>query len=333
MFIAAGQISAAQPHEQTAVNIEFDSPSGCSSVDAFYEGVHGRTDRVRWATEGESAVQIRIRLFRAGPKIKGELRLSDQEGEKETRKVDGATCDEVVEALSLTVTLALDPSALVATSRNVAPSSGATGNLPTQSGPMQPGQPGQRPPNAPGNGRERLQHSASDQTELGAQMMVASLISPGVSIGPAVEGRYIVPKSTWSSWSIGLKLFHLQNDFLKTAEHGAFGLTALAFELCPLRFSATYRVDLAMCAPITGGWLRATGLAVSHTYTVGRSWWSVGLQSASSLMLADGLRLELSVGADAPLIHREFTVNEPSEPIAHSRWLVFQGALGLAYRF
>ncbi len=323
LLVAAGQLSATPAAEPTAIRIEFDAPSGCSTADAFYEGVHARTDRVRWAVEGETAVQIRIRLYRAATtKIRGELRLSDQEGEKETRTVDGSTCDEVVEALALTVTLALDPSALL-TGKNPKPAaddSAATWVA--------------VPPPAPTAPPARMAEPVrASHWEISADMMAASIISPGFSMGPALGARFLTPGSGFGSWVFGATLLHVQSDFLRSTERGAFSLTGLELALCPMRVDVTSDLDVALCAAMTSGWLRASGLDVSHAITVDRSWWSAGLRGTSSMRLAGGLRLEMRIGADVPLIRREFTVNEPAEPFAESPWLAFQGVLGFAYRF
>jgi hypothetical protein len=320
LFVAAGQLSATPAAEPTAIRIEFDAPSGCSTADAFYEGVRARTDRVRWAVEEETAVQIRIRLHRTATKIRGELRLSDQEGEKETRTVDGSTCDEVVEALALTVTLALDPSALLA-GKNSKPAQG--GSAAEQVSVRPPAAPPARLPEPP----------RVSQWEISADMMAASVMSPGTSVGPALGARFITPGSGLGSWVFGVTLLHVQSDFLRGAQRGVFSLTGLELALCPMRADVNSKLDLALCAAMTGGWLRASALAVSHANTVDRSWWSVGLRGTSSMRLAGGLRVEMRIGADVPLVRREFTVNEPAEPLAESRWLAFQGALGLAYRF
>ncbi len=324
------------------LRIEFEAPSGCSSVDAFYEGIHGRTDRVRWASEGENAVhvQIRIRLVRAGAKIKGELRLSDQEGEKETRKVNGTTCDEVVEALSLTVTLALDPSALLVATKQSSPGRNApdaSANTPTTP-PTSPAQGQTSPRNGQGlptasNHRAAAAASPSKtQVELGAQMEAQTVVSPGISWGGAVSSRVIMPSPAIGQWSIGMMLMHVQNDFLRTADRGAFGLTALGLDLCPLRRHAFAWLDLEMGAVVSGGWLRASGLAVDHPDSVSRSWWATGLRGSASVALIASLRLELNVGVSVPIIRREFVTSEPDQHVGVTPWVTVQGGLGLAYR-
>ncbi len=49
-----------------------------------------------------------VRLTRAGAKVHGELRISNPGGRSEARRVDGATCAEVVQSLSLTAALAIE---------------------------------------------------------------------------------------------------------------------------------------------------------------------------------------------------------------------------------
>jgi hypothetical protein len=334
VFVAFGQIASGSPREPTPVRIEFEAPSGCSSVDAFFEGVHGRTDRVRWALEGESAVQIRIKLFRAGTKIKGELRLSDQEGEKETRKVDGATCDEVVEALSLTVTLALDPNALLASRKSTEPAaSDANNNGGIRAAPPAsvPSTVGDKIGDQPKTSSQVSASLSGIRSELGAQLVAASVVSRSVSFGGALSFKLIVPSSAIGQWSAGATLLHVQNDLLKSASWAVFSLTALALDVCPLRYGSK-RADAELCGVATGGWLHGSGV-VDHPDSVGRSWWSLGLRAATSMQLVGALRLGLRVGAEAPIFRREFFISEPAQQVGHTPYVAVSGGLGLSLRF
>ncbi len=56
-------------------------------------------------------MRLTVRVTRAGGRVRGELRVNEAGGEAETRRVDGATCAEVVQVLSLTAALAIDPTA------------------------------------------------------------------------------------------------------------------------------------------------------------------------------------------------------------------------------
>ena len=93
------------------VRVEFDAPSGCSDGEAFFTGVLARTRHVHRARPGETAVRLTVHVTRVGGRVHGELRVNEAGGEAETRRVDGATCAEVVQVLSLTAALAIDPTA------------------------------------------------------------------------------------------------------------------------------------------------------------------------------------------------------------------------------
>jgi hypothetical protein len=99
------------PAVSVPIRVEFDAPAGCSDADAFFAGVLARARRVHRARPGETAIRLTIHVSRAGGRVHGELRVNEAGGEAETRRVDGATCAEVVQVLSLTAALAIDPTA------------------------------------------------------------------------------------------------------------------------------------------------------------------------------------------------------------------------------
>lgn len=110
-FLALVALAQTAPAVSVPVRIEFEAPAGCSDADAFLAGVLARTRHVHQARPGESGVRLAIRLTRVGGRVRGELRLTDAGGASETRRVDGGSCAEVVQVLSLTAALAIDPTA------------------------------------------------------------------------------------------------------------------------------------------------------------------------------------------------------------------------------
>jgi hypothetical protein len=110
-FLALVALAQTAPAASVPVRVEFDAPAGCSDADTFLAGVLARARHVHRAGPGETAVRLAIRLTRAGGRVRGELRLTEAGGASETRRVDGASCAEVVQVLSLTAALAIDPTA------------------------------------------------------------------------------------------------------------------------------------------------------------------------------------------------------------------------------
>ncbi len=148
------------PPVSVPVRIEFDAPAGCSDADAFLAGVLARARRVHLARPGETAVRLTIHVTRTGARVHGELRVNEARGEAETRRVDGATCAEVVQVLSLTAALAIDPTAdLLAPPASEkppaappavrAPPPAAASPSPLRTAPAAGGSPVPAPPSAP----------------------------------------------------------------------------------------------------------------------------------------------------------------------------------------
>lgn len=135
-----GAAAAPPRSESIPIRVELDAPPGCSDADAFYLAVLSRVDRARRATPGETGVRLQVRLSRVRNRVEGELRVLDGRGGGDRRTVAGATCEEVVEGLSLTAALALESAGPEAPSRApprpVAPSAGRpAASVPSDSSP------------------------------------------------------------------------------------------------------------------------------------------------------------------------------------------------------
>lgn len=109
LAIVAAVVAAVPPASpaELPVRVVWNAPSGCSGADSFFAAIASRAERVRRADSGQDGARLEVKLARAGTKVHGELRLVTEDGRSDLRKVDGASCDEVAEALSLTAALAL----------------------------------------------------------------------------------------------------------------------------------------------------------------------------------------------------------------------------------
>jgi hypothetical protein len=108
LLIGIALSARAAAADSTPVQVSLEAPAGCSSAREFYDAVRARTGRVHLSPGGGEALALRVVVIRNRGKFQGELRVSDPRGQSSTRKVSGATCEEVVRALSLTAALAVD---------------------------------------------------------------------------------------------------------------------------------------------------------------------------------------------------------------------------------
>jgi hypothetical protein len=107
-LIATAVGAAAPAGRVPMMRVDFDAPAGCGSAEAFRRGVAARLEHAAPSDEVPPA-RIQVRLTRSGDHVVGELRLSHEQAPADTRTVEGATCDEVVDVLALTAALALQP--------------------------------------------------------------------------------------------------------------------------------------------------------------------------------------------------------------------------------
>lgn len=340
VLVAVGISSPAAAVGPIPVNIEYTAPAACSSLDSFYRGVRARTDRVRLASSGETGVQIRVRVFRVGHTIRGELTIGEHQAEDETRRVDGVSCNEVVEALSLTAALAIDPSASLLSKRGAADNDvlgdGPQANVANARIPAIKLGPSSRQSHdsrsSSSNGGDSPL-SQSNHFELSLQALASSYVTHGVMLGPQGGLRLLVPVRPTTRVAAGVEVFQVSNDWFGMADSSRFKITGVALTLCPLQSAFSDWLEIGACASARGGVLKASGLGVSRPQSVERSWWTLGLDALTTLQLYGPWRIELSAGIVAPLIIREFIAGTPGQDVGKTPVMAVQAGFGVAYRF
>ncbi len=314
-LVALGLPAAGSVEAPTPIRVVFDAPADCSTGEAFYQGVRSRTDRVRRAETGETGTELGVRVTKTAGKVHGELLLTGENGESDRRVVDGETCDEVVEALSLTAALALDPTARVSpavVTPPPKPTASATAPCPPPPPPPKP------------SGFELGVHARAS-----AQQVVTPGVSFGGSIGVSASPIASRPTGPW----FGLALGYLGNDLLKEPDDIAAHLTTANLSACPIRPQLGSIFFVSPCALIKGGFLEARGLGVSNPAWVFRTWGSVGAEVVLELDLGAGMSVELAPVVEVPLIKRHFVSGEPPEAIGETPAVSAGASLGIGYHF
>jgi hypothetical protein len=330
--LAAGAAAVAEADAGSKpVAVDFGGPEGCSGASAFFASLRSRTDHVRRAEGAEARTTLQVRLTRERGNVTGELRIIDDRGETDTRKVQGPSCDDVVQALSLTAALALDPTALTAAAPGAPSTNAAENDEPAKPEviPPAPSQPAPVPvaiaPTPPDSSRRPV-----PSFELAISPMALSVLSGSMSPGIAVAVRKNLGKSGVFRPALGLAPTYVRNDVFRSPEDAQITLLGGGATVCPLRFSASI-VTVQPCALVLAGWLRATGRQVTHVATVDRSWLSAGLTVRLAAVLGRGFSVELEGGIAAPLVERSFYVTLPRNIVAKTPVISPMVSLGLAY--
>jgi hypothetical protein len=299
------------------VEIEFDAPEGCSGADAFYGYLRLRTDRVRKAVADEARTVLQLHLVRSHGQVVGELSMINDGGGTDTRKVQGETCDLVVQALSLTAALALDPLAKLTLPPDISPEDAAAEAALAK--PEAKAETDNRPESPPQT--ESTPSSAAPRPAPGFELAVGPVglvvLSQSFSPGVAIAGRKMLGRQGIFRTTLGLAVAYTRNDLLESPQDAQVALTSGGASVCPLDLSASI-LTVKPCVLMLAGWLRASGRQMTHAGTVDRSWVSAGLTVRAAAFLGRGFSLELEGGFTAPLIKRRFFATVPNNVVAET---------------
>jgi hypothetical protein len=302
-----------------------------------------------------------VLVLRVNSGFRGELRVIDERGQASMREVEGTSCEEVVRALSLTAALVVDqmvaPALGTSGSESAAhgdgssPATEGTGSGTTSKGTQSSPPRGERErelsvepaspaPTSAGASADELSDgvSAADaqgalEIDLGAQALIAEIVSPRVSVGGAFFVSVTKALAPPFSPSLGVALAHVPAEFAQGGGDVSVRWTALLLSACPLRFRLAEPIGFQPCAVGMGGWLVARGETTEAPRTASRSWWSAGVLGRVSAAIGGGTALRFELGLSVPLLRRRFVTTPPDEMVGESPALSALGALGIAHGF
>src|SRR5664279_772065 len=292
--------------EGKPVQVEFEDPGGCANANDFLNSLQSRSHLVRQATGDEPRTTLQVRLIEMRRYVLGELHMLDQSGGIHTRKMQGANCDEVVQALSLAAAVALDPSVLLSDPDPMAatapPMSPAPANPPATVAPAARNSVDvQRTTDAPPS----LTSQGDRRFELGAAAVGSIFLSSGISPGMSVFGRWTPAGSGRFRPTVGMAVTYVRNDVLRSPGAAQASLTGLVVTMCGTGWGASV-MKVKPCGLMMAGLLSASGLQVARTSSVDLLWLSAGAAVRTAVHLGLGFSLELEAGVSAAFLRREF---------------------------
>jgi hypothetical protein len=349
LVLAAAAAEAEPDAGPKPVEVQFEGPAGCSGADAFFASLRSRTTHVRAADGDEPRTIVQVRLSRERGRVVGQIRTIENNGATDTRKVQGASCDDVVQALSLTAALALDPTAVLSVSPEDSATEAATPSPPA--GPVNAPTPAPAVNDAAAPSVEKPAPAVKEQPkdentadglaapsapgtdpswELGAGLVGLALLSGDFSPGAELDVHKYLGGGGVFRPALGLTLLYARNDVLQTPADAAAALVAAGIALCPARVR-TGALTLQPCVSVLGGMLAAAGRQLTHEQRVDRFWLSTGLALRVSISLGHGLSLRLEGGFQVPLYRRRYFATLPSNVIAETPRISPLVGLGLTY--
>jgi hypothetical protein len=320
----------AQASEVKPVQVVVDAPLGCGDADEFFSSLRSRTHLVRPATGDEPHTTLRVRILETRRYAMGELRLVDSRGETDTRRVQGARCDDVVQALALAAAVALDPSVLLPSAKTTPEPEPTAASAPAPT--IAPAVV------EPGAVRKQTESPLSSDSQiepqfvLGTALVGSILLSSGTSPGAAIFGRWTPAGGGRLRPTVGIALTYFRNDVVQSPAAVQASLAGLVLTACGGGWRAGV-MTVKPCGLVMSGWLSVSGREAIRPGSVDLLWLSAGVLARVAINVGGGFALDLEAGISAPFLRREFYVTAPSQVVEKTPTLSPQAGLGLAYGF
>jgi hypothetical protein len=222
------------------------------------------------------------------------------------RVLSAARCEDVVEALALTLALSLVPPPDRVPEVTVA----AAAPAPRVAA------------------RRRLTLGAGLQA--GRFVTGAPMLGTAVALGLARAGR------DDPRWSLALegrvRLAWNRSDVVLAPGRARFELMTAALELCPLHLNAG-RARLGLCGLAEAGRLGGEGIAIAHPQWGRSAWLALGGGPDLAVALTRRWHLIGSAFVTRPLRQTRFVFAEPAEAVARTAGVAVAGSLALAVHF
>jgi hypothetical protein len=311
----------------------YRTSEGCPDGEAFVSRLSELGKTARLARVGDR-VDFVVTLGSGPGESSGRLERQTRRGIVAIREYRDARCEQVAEALALTLDLALEPDAAPAasaTSSPARPSVAATAaraeGLPVPR--SSASTPAARETGADAAGATAASgERARSPIALGAQASIATGIAPGALPGGAlfVDGH---ADGAWlASWRASLFGAYVES----TAQQREIEVLLLGAraEGCPLELRRD-PIVFSPCLAVDAGLLRATGPSSRGATDTG-FWGAIAGHGRAAAALGEGVSVELQVGGLVPLVRYEMGTEDGGAAWFRTRGLGFAASLGAAWR-
>jgi hypothetical protein len=287
---------------QPAASVWYRSSDGCPDGAAFIARLAGLGNTLRLAKVGDR-VDFVVTLASAGESSEGRLERQTQTGIVAMRDYRDARCENVAEALALTLDLALDPRA--------ATSSGPVGQAVKTASPGIEADALRAPASS-------AAAQASTRWSLGGQALLLTGAAPSPLWGGALFGA--VEDSGWLVQQLRATLYGAHARGRRGGRELGVSLLGARVEGCPFLWRST-GIAAGPCAGVDFGALHAAGqdaLAASDTGV----WGAASVHARIRLTLGAAIAVESQLGANVPSCATRWgPVTAPPSGSVPSRWV------------
>jgi hypothetical protein len=305
---ARAQSQLPEPERPQAFRVEFSATPGCGDHEAFAEEVLKRTERLRPAEPGESALTFLVNISLTVEGVRGQVAIREPNGSLSLRDVPGSDCSEVLSAMALIAALTVDP--LARPDREV-PVAARRRRAPLPPPALAPSRPPSTRP-APAAEPENPGGPTSIGLGAGARVNAHGAVMPELAIG---AGAYIeVVSKRRGAVSPSLRvgaIFSRHGGFQTELANGANATAEFEWltgrvELCPVRLGSAAGISLRPCVYFDAGRLKASGSEVLPAREKSVLWTAGGAELALEARLLGAVSAGAEVGILLPFRRDRF---------------------------
>ena len=288
--LAAG-LRAARADDPLPVRVDYEEHPGCPSAEAFTQEVLGRVARARPAASGERARTLVVRVRPAAGGLEASLAIRELDGTVAERNVRGETCADLITALAVIASVALEPLGS-GEAPDAAPAPAASSAAPVVESDAAPPPPHARSVFAAGLGV--AVNGGAAPVALPGLLAFVELTSERDGIfEPAARlrfGRTVIGGAT------------------ENGPGARFSLTTAGADLCPVSLR-NGMLRAAPCVRLEVGALNARGSSVEPVHSEARPWFVLGPAARLRLDLVGPLFAEVEGALLAVVVRDRFLVD------------------------
>jgi len=280
-------------------------------VAAFMQALQERTTRFRQAAGAEQARRFLVRLTAGQAMFSGRLEIRSPDGSTAIRRVDGASCDDVSNALALMTALAIDPKALTG-SPSGAVARRAESDAAPESGPDPQGSPPAGAVAAAGSSAVVPKAPRPWQWSAGLIGHLTSWVSPTLGYGGQLFVEAEAPESSLLGPAVRGSLFLNQSETeFPTGAAARFEWALATLEGCPVRLKVmSLHLAVHPCVSFRLGVLRGEGRRISQPKQVLSVWSDAGPVLRLRVAVRAQLMLEVQGALLLPLYRPTFAITD-----------------------
>ncbi len=317
MTVAGLSPARADSGPDTPIEVTYRGDRTCPTYEQFIANVRRYTKRWRLA-EGEPAAR-RFHVVvqpSATPDItSGRLEIEETGKTPSLREIAGPDCEAVARALAIALAVVIDPEADLSGGAEP-PDAVRTPDVPSSTGSTERPSP---PPPAP-LAQRAAQPSSSRTTEprlrIEASFGVTSAVVAGVlpvlganvELEPFARRRDVessVPRWLSPSLALGVRQ-SLPRELERSGVTSELLWSAGTAQLCPVRWPAADRLELAPCFELNAGILRASAHGISDGRTSTKPWLDLGGTARATWRLDGGWFVGGTFSVVAPVTRYRF---------------------------